>query len=309
MIRKLPDKLIAKFQSKLKKEREEIVFALGQTSIISSRAASHKFENLWDAEVKVYSQWGEDGILDFIFSKLGVLKPRVIEVGAGNFSECNSRFLAEFLNASVVAIDNRPDLIAEIDRSDLRWKTHIKGIQTWVTTKNINNLISEGHEFMGGVDLLSLDLDGNDYWILKEADLNSIKVVVLEYNPLFGSQKALTVLEEDSFDRTQKHYSWLYYGASLKAYVELMAEKGFKFIGTNRVGNNAFFVVNFSAHLVPFSPNSEDVRYFDWRIRESRDETVRLNYLSGLERQAEIATLPLLDINENEVIYLTNSIL
>jgi hypothetical protein len=159
---------------------------------------------------------------------------------------------------------------------------------------------------MGGVDMLSLDLDGNDYWIIKEADLTSIKVVVLEYNPLFGSQKALTVPEDDNFDRTQKHYSWLYYGASLKAYVELMAEKGFKFIGTNRVGNNTFFVANSYSHLIPFSPNPEDDRYFDWRIRESRDESAQLNFLSGIERQSEIATLPLLDLNANELVYLKN---
>jgi len=300
------DKLTGNLRFKVKRKREELVFALGQASVLSSRAASNEFENLWDAEVKVYSQWGEDGILDFIFSRLGVLKPRVIEVGAGNFIECNSRFLAEFLNASVVAIDGRTDLIKSIDQSNLRWKTHILGIQTWVTPNNINELISKARDFMGGVDMLSLDLDGNDYWIIKEADLASIKVVVLEYNPLFGSEKALTIPEEDNFDRSKKHYSWLYYGASLKAYTDLMTKKGFRFIGSNRVGNNAFFVAEVYSDLIPFYPNPKDERYFDWRIRESRDESAELNFLSGIERQAQIAALPLLDLNANAIVYLRN---
>jgi hypothetical protein len=149
---------------------------------------------------------------------------------------------------------------------------------------------------MGGVDLFSLDLDGNDFWIINAADLTGIKVVVLEYNPLFGKLKALTVPQEDSFDRTKKHFSWLYYGASLKAFVNILSEKGFTFIGTNRVGNNAFFVAAEVSHLIPFSPDPENDCYFDWRIRESRDGLSQLSYLSGEERIIEIQDLPLIDL-------------
>ncbi len=295
---------VKRLSTRINKEKVAIILALGQTSILSSRAVSNKFRNLWDAEVKVFSQWGEDGILDFIFSSLGVSKPRVIEVGAGNFNECNSRFLAENLNASVVAVDGRTDLIESINQTDLPWKTHILGIETWVTPNNINDLVVKARDFMGGIDLFSLDLDGNDYWIIKEAELSSIKVVVVEYNALFGGQKALTVPEEEDFDRAKKHHSNLYYGASLQAYVDLLSDKGFKFIGTNRVGNNAFFVVEVLAHLIPFSPNPKDDCYFDWRIRESRDESTALNFLSGIERRAQIAALPLLDLHANEIVYL-----
>ena len=170
----------------------------------------------------------------------------------------------------------------------------------------MNDLISKARDFMGGVDLLSLDLDGNDYWIIKQADLTSIKVVVVEYNPLFGSEKALTIPEEDNFDRAKKHYSWLYYGASLKAYADLMTEKEFRFIGTNRVGNNAFFVSEVYSHLIPFNPNPRDERYFDWRIRESRDESAQLNFLSGRDRQTQIAALPLVELQTNKIVNLRN---
>jgi hypothetical protein len=285
-----------KILSKIKNFLGESDFALGQASIISSRAASNNFNNLWDAEVKIYSQWGEDGILDYIFRKIDIPKPKVIEVGAGNFSECNSRFLAENLNASVVAIDGREDLIETISKTDLLWKTHILGIQTWVTPSNINQLISRAHHFMGGVDMFSLDLDGNDFWIINAADLTGIKVVVVEYNPLFGNLKALTVPEEDAFDRTKKHLSWLYYGASLQAFVNILSEKGFSFIGTNRVGNNAFFVATNVSHLIPFSPDPKNDCYFDWRVRESRDGSSKLSFLSGEERVIEIQNLPLVDL-------------
>ena len=54
-------------------------FYIGQSAILSSRANSENFENLWDAGVKVYSQWDEDGILDFICQKLSLHKPGVLD--------------------------------------------------------------------------------------------------------------------------------------------------------------------------------------------------------------------------------------
>jgi hypothetical protein len=89
----------------LKPEINNLKFLLGQSAILSSRAASNNFKDLWDAEVKVYSQWGEDGILDYICEAIGISKPNVIEIGAGNFIECNSRFLAESRNANIIAVD------------------------------------------------------------------------------------------------------------------------------------------------------------------------------------------------------------
>ena len=113
----------------IKKINNESIVSLklmiGQSAVLSSRASSSKFTNLWDAEVKVFSQWGEDGILDFICETLKISKPKFVEIGAGNFHECNSRFLAESRNASVVAIDARTDLVTEVKKMTVFWKTHI----------------------------------------------------------------------------------------------------------------------------------------------------------------------------------------
>jgi hypothetical protein len=269
---------------------------IGQAAILSSRQASGNFRYLWDAEVKVYSQWGEDGILDYLCERLGLSKPRILEVGAGNFDECNSRFLAENRNANVFAVDSREDLISSIEDNPLYWKSHVVGFHTWVTPENINEIIENAKNAIGQPDIFSLDLDGNDYWILDAADLASIRIVVAEYNPLFGHKSAVTVPRDDKFDRTSKHYSWLYYGASLKAFTLLLEKKGFAFVGTNRVGNNAFFVSKDIANLIPTKVSQDYSVYTDWRVRETRSESGALNFATGYARVITMMDQELIDI-------------
>ena len=286
----------------LSSEVESLRYPIGQSAILASRAASNNFKYLWDAEVKVYSQWGEDGILDYICEKIELAKPRVIEIGSGNFTECNSRFLAENRSASVFAVDGREDLIPSIESNSLRWKSHIFGYRTWVTPENVNEILDKARQAIGTPDIFSLDLDGNDYWILQAANLDSVSVVVVEYNPLFGHNMAVTVARDDSFDRTSKHYSWLYYGASLKAFVDLLRKKDFEFVGTNRVGNNAFFVKKELRNQFSLEISSDFSEYTDWRIRETRSLDAQLTYASGYDRVAEIKNLPLIDLETGQEI-------
>ena len=290
------NRIKSKIANILSLEVESLRFPIGQSAVIASRAASHDFTNLWDAEVKVYSQWGEDGILDYLCERIGLTKPKVLEIGAGNFTECNSRFLAENRNASVFAVDGRNDLIPSIERNSLRWKTHIYGYQTWVTPENINEILEKAREAIGKPDVLSLDLDGNDYWILQAANLDSVSVVVVEYNPLFGHSKAVTVARDDTFERTSKHYSWLYYGASIKAFIDALNKKDFVFVGTNRVGNNAFFVGRVLRNKIPLEISSDLSEYTDWRIREARSQDGQLSFASGYNRVIEMKDLPLVDL-------------
>lgn len=280
----------------LKPEINNLKFLLGQSAILSSRSASHNFKELWDAEVKVYSQWGEDGILDYICEAIGISKPNVIEIGSGNFIECNSRFLAESRNANIIAVDGRNDLTDTVKTSSVFWKSCIIPLVDWVTPSKINSIIQLGENRFGKIDIFSIDLDGNDYWILKEANLNQIDIVVLEYNPLFGAIKEVTVPRDDEFNRYKKHFSGLYYGASLKAYINLLSNKNFSFIGTNRVGSNAFFIKSNLLDNFKISTPSNLEKYVDWRIRESRDISGRLSYLSGKDRLEIIKELPLIEL-------------
>jgi hypothetical protein len=278
------------------------IFLMGQAAILSSRSYSHTFKDLWDSEVKIYSQWGEDGILDYLCERISLSKPRILEVGAGNFTECNSRFLAENRNASVFAVDGRRDLITTLERDALTWKSHVFALQVWVTPENINEIFYDAMISMNGVDILSLDLDGNDYWILESLDLKEVSIVVVEYNPLFGHKYALSVPREDAFDRNKKHHSNLFFGASLRAFERLLNIKNYTFVGTNRVGNNAFFVRNELCDLIPLRVRENYSDYTDWRIRESRGKNGNLNFLSNLERINEIGEMELLDVDSGKLI-------
>ena len=287
----------------IKKINNESIVSLklmiGQSAVLSSRASSSKFINLWDAEVKVFSQWGEDGILDFICETLKISKPKFVEIGAGNFHECNSRFLAESRNASVVAIDARTDLVTEVKKMTVFWKTHIFPICEIVTPDNINDLLVFARDKMAGIDILSLDIDGNDYWVLDAAKLDKISVVVVEYNSLFGYSAEVSVPRDDLFNRKEKHFSCLYYGASLSAFIYSLSLKGFTFLGSNRACNNAFFIKNekineFSIEI----PTNLDL-FVESRVRESRDTSGSLSFLSGKDILRVIETMPVVNVKNN----------
>lgn len=304
---KIRNRLSLKVIDFIKPQIERNNFLHGQTAMLASRSNSLNFRDLWDAEVRVYSQWGEDGILDFLCEKLDLIKPRVIEIGAGNFRECNSRFLMENRNASVYAVDGRPDLESSVLSNPWRWRTHLCSKQEWVTPMNIQAVIDGAVDFMGGIDILSLDLDGNDFWILNEADLLDISIVVVEYNPLFGPSLRVTVPRDDSFDRSKKHFSSLYYGASLRAFYELLKLKGFYFVGTNRAGNNAFFVKEEFASKIPLTIRENFAAYTDWRVREARNQEGRLSFLSGNERLKLIDDLPLLNLEDESIVKVSDT--
>lgn len=294
---KLTNWLKRKAQLLLDNELQRLKYSIGQSSILASRANSRSFIHLWDSEVKVFSQWGEDGILDYLCECLDLSKPRILEIGAGNFTECNSRFLVENRSASAYAVDGRNDLIFTISRSPLIWKSHLFGLQAWVTPENIEEIISNAQRELGALDIFSIDLDGNDYWILEKANIESFQILVVEYNPLFGHTKSVTVPRNDFFERGKEHFSSLYYGASLKSFKSLLSKRGFEFIGTNRVGNNAFFVNHKFAAKVPIRSQEDLSIYTDWRVRESRSIDGSLSLLSGFDRIKEIKNLPLIDLD------------
>ena len=293
------NKLRQLFNSEIYSELDRMRVSNGRTEILASKACRESYVDLWDAEVKVFSQWGEDGILWFLCDVLEISKPRILEIGAGNFTECNSRFLAEARNAGVFLVDSRSDLISEINKLDLLWKNNLFAFEALVTPSNANSIANLARKELGSIDILSLDIDGIDYWVMTEIDLSGISIIVVEYNPTFGSRYAFTVPKSDSFDRTTAHHSWLYFGASLRAWVEFFDHKKFTFVGTNRAGNNAFFISRMSGEVFNYinPPDSSLEKYVDWQVRESRDEQGRLSYLDlGLARST---------IQECEISYLS----
>jgi hypothetical protein len=278
-------------------------YAIGVSTIAAHRSSHGQKRNLWDYECKVYSQWGEDGILDFLFDTLSIDKPCILEFGVGDFSECNSRFSAEYRNANLFLVDSRQDLFPSVKSSSLFWKSIIEVRNSWITPTSARELLSEASKALGRIDCVSLDIDGNDYWVLKDLDLSQVSIIVVEYNPVFGSDLAVTVPRDDEFDRTRAHHSNLYYGASLMAWIKLFDTKGFVFLGSNRVGNNAFFVSRKYSDLFNFEI-SDLSKFTDWRVRESRSLEGDLTYASGSERLRLIEDLPLFNTETNELTFI-----
>ena len=277
---------------------------IGESAINSAKSARGTYKHLWDSEVKVFSQWGEDGILDYLFDISGITKPKIIEFGAGNFDECNSRFAAEHRNASVYAIDMRTDLKNNISQLDLSWKNEIFAVEDFITPESAKKHFNEAIGLFGKINLLSIDIDGNDYWILDALDLSKVDILVCEYNPIYGPKAAVTIPRKDDFDRSKAHYSWLYYGMSLMAAINVMERNGLIFVGSNRVGNNAFFVNSLIAKNINFDlPKKEALEiYTDWRIRESRNQSGTLSYLFGKERFSAISECKVLNLETNSIL-------
>lgn len=299
-------KFLRKFAFMAGLQPHDYRYSIGVATIAAHRASTTQKRNLWDYECKIYSQWGEDGILDFLFDMLMIDKPSIVEFGVGDFSECNSRFSAEYRNSNLFLVDSRQDLLPSVQSNSLYWKSIIEVRNDWITPESASKLLTEAVSLFGRIDCLSLDIDGNDYWVLSNLDLSGIGIVVVEYNPIFGSKEAVTVPRDDLFNRTEAHHSNLYYGASLLAWIRLLDEKGYFFIGSNRVGNNAFFVSNEFSGKFNFDV-SDLGRFTDWRVRESRDSNGNLTYLSGSKRILEIHGLPIFNINTGTFVPITDS--
>lgn len=203
---------------------------------------------LHDHARKIYSQNGEDGIINHIFESIGFTNKKCVEICAGDGIECNTANLIINHDFEALLFDGDETNI-DIARMKYGYTDKVKCVQAWITRNNICDLITT-HKFNGEVDLLSLDIDGVDYWILKQISVDdnsrviSPRVIVLEYQDIIGPDKALTVPYDDNFNGwTDNWYGPNYCGASLMAFIKLL-KPTHKFIGCNEKGFNAFFVRN-----------------------------------------------------------------
>jgi len=200
-----------------------------------------------DVGLRIHSQHEEDGILLFIFSLIGVTNQKCVEICAGDGIECNTANL--ILNHRWIGLlcDGNEENIATArefysTHPDTRyWPPRIA--HKFITKDNINQLIVD-NGFEGEIDLLSTDIDGIDYWLWKEISCISPRVVVLEFNHLWGPDISVSVPYSDDFKAQFTAFGSDYAGASLKAFVKLGKEKGFRLVGTNSIATNAFFIRN-----------------------------------------------------------------
>jgi hypothetical protein len=256
-------------------------------------AAMPSFSRLSDVEFRVYSQWGEDGIIQHLIHRIPIENPVFVEFGVEDYRESNTRFLLRRNNWRGLVMDGDPANIQTLKKDPIYWKHDLRAVASFITKDNINALI-QGAGISGDIGLLSVDIDGNDYWVWQAISGIQPRIVICEYNSVFGGKHPVTIPYQADFQRTRAHSSNLYWGASLPALCELAASKGYELIGCTSAGVNAFFVRRDLAG--PFRKLSAAEGYVESRYRESRDASGALTFVSGPDRLRLIADLPVVDV-------------
>ena len=188
---------------------------------------------------KVWSQNDEDGILEEIFRRIGTPSRSFVEFGVSHGRECNTlKLLVEGWRGLWMESDPaqceriRRVFAAQIGDGRLELQ------QASVTAENINALLAASKNASAGeLDLLSIDIDGNDYHVLKALAARP-RVLVVEYNGKYPPPIDLVI----PYDPAHRWDGTDYAGNSLQAIANLAARKGYRLVGTNITGVNAFFV-------------------------------------------------------------------
>lgn len=278
---------------------------MAESRIIAAQAAIRQIAaagvlpKLADAELRVFSQFGDDGILQYLIRLLDVQTTSFVEFGVENYTEANTRFLLINNNWRGLIFDANEGYMDSVRRDSIYWRHDLTAVAAFIDRDNINGLIAN-NGFRGDLGILSIDIDGNDYWVWERIDAVQPTIVIAEYNSVFGGNRAVTIPYDPSFYRTSAHYSNLFWGCSLKALCVLAARKGYAFVGCNSAGNNAYFVRQ--DRLGPLQSLSAEQGYVESRFRESRDVDGKLTFLAGAARKQAIAHLEVVDVESGKTV-------
>lgn len=271
---------------------------LGKLLSESVKAKSH-IDSLSEVEFKVFSQFGDDGIIQWLVNNLEISHKTFIEFGVEDYRESNTRFLMMNNNWSGMVMDCSRENVERIKNAKYYWRHELFTRTVFIHKDNINELLSSAR-FDKEIGILHIDLDGNDYWIWKEINIIFPIVVILEYNSVFGNDKAITIPYDKKFYRTKAHYSNLYWGASLRALYQLSKEKGYSFIGCNSAGNNAYFVRKDKLNNVVRQVQLKN-GFVVSKFRESRDKEGKMTCLAGNKRIEAIRGMPVYNLDTNKI--------
>jgi hypothetical protein len=205
-------------------------------------------ERLTTRRFRLWSQNGEDGITLALLLEAGIATRRFVELGCGT-NGGNSGFLCNELGWDGLMVDGSAANV-EVLNAQLP-PGRVKVVEAWLTADSVDALIRE-HGFSGEVDVLSIDIDGNDYWLWERITSISPRIVIVEYNSAFGPDRAVVVPYDPGFERCSvEGGAGLYYGASLAALTELGKRLGYRLICIEPRGVNAYFLRNDVAPHVP----------------------------------------------------------
>jgi hypothetical protein len=285
---------------------DKIMFCVGEVQISQNKNKYEEVSDLNEIEVKIFSQNGEDGIIDYLINKLKLNTKNFVEIGVGNYRESNTRFLYNKYHPKGLVVDFIDDMEKKVKPFVNLWKGDLRICNKQINSENILHTLNQNCDYK--IDIFSIDIDSIDYWIIEKLNKRISKVFVAEYNPVFGSEIEVTVPNISGFERNKYHYSNLCYGMSLRALINLMDKKGYYFIGTNLQKINAFFILK-DFKKEEFFKNIEIKsldNYTNSNIRDSRDENYKLSYLSGDKKIKEIEECKVINLkdNKNELVQL-----
>jgi hypothetical protein len=242
-----------------------------------------------DVEFSVFSQWGDDGIIQWLIHRLPGIPETFVEFGVETYWEANTRFLLVNDNWRGLVMDGSRQSIDVIRRDPISWRHDLQSVCAFVTVDNINQLLLD-HGFSGDIGLLHIDIDGNDYWVWQALTAVSPAIAIIEYNSVFGPERSITIPYDPKFAMGER-FSTLYFGSSLAALCDLARSKGYDFVGSNTAGNNAYFVRSDLPHgLTPLTAAEGHVIPKFGAPMETRE-----TYVRGEQQQAAIRGLPVVN--------------
>ena len=228
--------------------------------------------NINDFGIKIYSQNEEDGIILYLLKHIGIKTKKFIEIGIQDGTECNTTNLLKNFSWSGTQIEGSQKfyLKAKYKLGKILGKKikNLNLLNIFVTRNNINKTIKK--LVPNNIDLLSIDIDGNDFWIWKSIKCIRPRLVIIEYNSFFGSKISATIKYKSNFlwDIENKKS---YYGASLKALEKLGKKKKYVLAGVDQNGVNAFFVRSDIAKKINLIPKKVGDVFIDNK-RECRNK-------------------------------------
>ncbi len=242
----------------------------------------------------MFSQWGEESIVQNLIRCVEIRHKTFVEFRVEDFFESNCRFLLMKDNLQGFVIDGPKEHVQRIRQSYFYWKHHLGSECAFITRDNINELLKKSG-FDEDLGILSVDIDGNDYHVLEAITAFKPRILICEYNGVFGRDLKISIPYEPDFFRTGKHYSNLYFGASLGAMTHLAEKRGCALAGANSIGSNAFYVrrdlMNDKLHAMTVPQG-----WLASHVRESRNEKGELNHLTGDGRLALMRGMPVLNV-------------
>ncbi len=266
---------------------------VNQGRILAALNRGQRYDDLSRYEFQIFSQWGEDGIFQFLIDAMPGIPETFIEFGVEDFTESNCRFLMMKDGWSGYLIDGSEENCSAIRSAEWYWKHDLAVRCAFIDRDNIETLLQDSG-FFPEPGIMSIDIDGVDWFILERLEKWQPWIVVVEYNGLFGPEAAVSVPYDSTFVRHEKHYSGLYWGASLAAFDNLLKKRGYRLAGTNKAGSNAFFVRSDKASDVIPKP-SIAAACRPVMFRDSRSKDGSLHIVDQAARVRTISDLPLVD--------------